>query len=59
VGWARDRISKFSDEGKTEQEGRGSRWPDLDAKMGIGADPQEAIDFMGNMYNSFTRLACP
>jgi hypothetical protein len=36
VGWARDRISKFSDEGKTEQEGRG---PDLDAKMGIGADP--------------------
>jgi hypothetical protein len=32
---------------------------DLDPKRGIGTGPQDAIKFVRNVYNSFTRLASP
>jgi len=53
---ARDRIRKLRDEGKTEQQVVDAKpLADLDAKWGNPANPQGAINFVKNVYNSFTR----
>ena len=53
---ARDRIRKLRDEGKTEQEVVAAKpLADLDAKWASPANPQAAINFVRNVYNSFTR----
>ena len=53
---ARDRIRKLRDEGKSEQEVVAAKpLADLDAKWASPANPQAAINFVRNVYNSFTR----
>jgi cyclase len=53
---ARDRIRKLRDEGKSEQEVVAAKpLADLDAKWASRANPQGAINFVRNVYNSFTR----
>ena len=53
---ARDRIQKLRNEGKTEQQVVDAKpLADLDAKWGNPANPQGAINFVRNVYNSFTR----
>ena len=53
---ARDRIRKLRDEGKTEQEVVAAKpLADLDAKWASPANPQAAVNFVRNVYNSFTR----
>jgi glyoxylase-like metal-dependent hydrolase (beta-lactamase superfamily II) len=53
---ARDRIQKLRNEGKSEAEVVAAKpLADLDAKWGNPANPQGAINFVRNVYNSFTR----
>jgi glyoxylase-like metal-dependent hydrolase (beta-lactamase superfamily II) len=53
---ARDRIQKLRNEGKTEQQVVDAKpLADLDAKWGNPANPQGAVNFVRNVYNSFTR----
>jgi len=53
---ARDRIRKLRDEGKTEAEVVAAKpLADLDAKWGNPANPQAAVNFVKNVYNSFAR----
>jgi cyclase len=53
---ARDRIRKLRDEGKTEAEVVAAKpLADLDAKWGNPTNPQAAVNFVKNVYNSFTR----
>ena len=53
---ARDRIRKLRDEGKTEEQVVAAKpLADLDAKWSNPANPQGAINFVRNVYNSFAR----
>ena len=53
---ARDRIQKLRNEGKTEAEVVAAKpLADLDAKWGNPANPQAAVNFIKNVYNSFSR----
>jgi len=53
---ARDRIRKLRDEGKTEEQVVAAKpLADLDAKWASPANPQGAVNFVRNVYNSFTR----
>jgi glyoxylase-like metal-dependent hydrolase (beta-lactamase superfamily II) len=53
---ARDRIQKLRNEGKSEAEVVAAKpLADLDAKWGNPANPQGAINFVRNVYNSFNR----
>jgi len=53
---ARDRIQKLRNEGKTEQQVVDAKpLADLDAKWGNPQNPQGAVNFVRNVYNSFTR----
>jgi glyoxylase-like metal-dependent hydrolase (beta-lactamase superfamily II) len=53
---ARDCIRKLRDEGKTEEQVVAAKpLPDLDAKWSNPANPQAAINFVRNVYNSFMR----
>ena len=53
---ARDRIQKLRNDGKTEAEVVAAKpLADLDAKWGNPANPQAAVNFIKNVYNSFSR----
>jgi glyoxylase-like metal-dependent hydrolase (beta-lactamase superfamily II) len=53
---ARDRICKLRDEGKTEEQVVAAKpRADLDAKWSNPANPQAAVNFERNVYNSFMR----
>jgi hypothetical protein len=53
---ARDRIRKLRDEGKTEEQVVAAKaLVDLDAEWSNPANPQAAVNFVRNVYNSFAR----
>ena len=53
---ARDRIQKLRNEGKSEADVVAAKpLADLDAKWGNPANPQAAVNFVKNVYNSLSR----